>query len=110
MGSFFEQWRKDRQPGRTRLCLSQLNPAYLPLYAEILKLKQRPLDAIDAYNRHVQTLPADVFVQLRLVRLFFDIKVPDSCQMLLFHMFERWPENRTARELQPRPASNSAAT
>ena len=80
-------------------CLSQLTPSYLPQYAEILRLQDRPLDAIDMYTRYIQQFPEEVFVQLRLARLFLDLEIVDSCRMLLQHVLERWPENRSAAEL-----------
>jgi hypothetical protein len=88
-------------------CLSQISPTYLPQYAEVLKLQQRPLDAIDVYNRYIQKFPEDVFVQLRLARLFFDLNILEPCQLLLSYIIERWPENLTARELQSQLTCNS---
>jgi hypothetical protein len=79
----------------------------LPQYAEVLKLQQRPLDAIDVYNRYIQKFPEDVFVQLRLARLFFDLNILEPCQLLLSYIIERWPENLTARELQSQLTCNS---
>lgn len=64
-------------------CLSQLNPYYLPLYAEILRLQGDGIAAIDVYSAYIEQFPSDLLVQMKLATLYVDRGVYDGAEMML---------------------------
>lgn len=89
-------------------CLAQLSPVYQPQYAEILKLLNRPMDAIDTYNAYILRFPDNLYAHLRLARLYLDMGVDDACRLLVEHILQKWPGNGTARDLQQAMAAASS--
>jgi hypothetical protein len=92
-----------RHPGNAGFalqCLSQLSPVYQPKYAEILKLLNRPLEAVDAYNAYLLRFPQDLYAHLKAARLYLDMGAEDACALLVGHILQKWPDNATAREFQ----------
>lgn len=80
-------------------CLAQLSPIFQPQYAELLKVTGQTLAAIDVYSGFLARFPDNLFVQLRLARLYHDSGIHDSARMLLRHILENHPNNEAARQL-----------
>lgn len=77
-------------------CLSQINPVYLPLYAEMLRLNGNMVESIDAYNSYISQFPLDTVVQMKLVRLFMECKVYDGAEMMLDYILQQKPDFQAA--------------
>ena len=73
-------------------CLAQINPSYLPLYAEILRLQDEPLQAIDAYNRYIALFPDDSLIQLKLAMLYIEQKIYAAAEIMLNYVLQKSPE------------------
>ncbi|WAR45418.1 6-hydroxymethylpterin diphosphokinase MptE-like protein [Methylomonas rapida] len=72
-------------------CLSQLNPVYLPLYAEMRRLHGDVMVAIDAYNSYIGQFPQDTLVQMKLAMLYFESKIYDAAEMILAYILQQKP-------------------
>lgn len=80
-------------------CLAQLSPIYQPQYAELLKLCGQPLAAVDVYNTFLQRFPENLFVLLRLARLYYDTNAHESARIMLQHILTKHPDNDAARKM-----------
>jgi len=80
-------------------CLSLISPVYKPQYAEMLKLLGRPIEAVDVYNDYLAAFPDQVYIQLKLARLYFDIGILEAARMMLNYILERTSENESALAL-----------
>jgi hypothetical protein len=78
-------------------CLSQLNPVYLPLYAELQRLQGNIVPAIDAYNQYINKFPADTFTQLKLAMLYAEHKIFDASQLMLDYILLNKPNLESAQ-------------
>ncbi len=72
-------------------CLSQLNPFYLPLYAEMQRLHGDVMVAIDAYNNYISQFPQDTLVQIKLANLYTEQGIYDAAGMMLDYILAQKP-------------------
>lgn len=79
--------------------LAQLSPIYHPQYAEVLKLTGQPQAAIDVYKDFLARFPGNLFVQLRLARLYLELGANDSAKELLQRVQEKHPDNEAAQRM-----------
>jgi hypothetical protein len=81
-------------------CLSQLNPFYLPFYAEIVRLRGDALAAIDAYNNYISQFPEDTLVQMKLTTLYMENKTYDAAELMLDYILTKTPDSKAAIDLK----------
>ncbi|HEY8035328.1 MAG TPA: 6-hydroxymethylpterin diphosphokinase MptE-like protein [Methylobacter sp.] len=81
-------------------CLSQLNPFYLPFYAEIVRLRGDTLEAIDAYNNYISQFPEDALAQMKLTALYMENKAYDAAELMLDYILSKMPDSKTAFDLK----------
>ncbi|WP_217995183.1 tetratricopeptide repeat protein, partial [Methylogaea oryzae] len=79
--------------------LAQLSPIYHPQYAELLKLTGQPQAAVGVYRDFLERFPTNLFVQLRLARLYLELGANDSAKQLLESVLEKHPDNEAAQRL-----------
>ena len=72
-------------------CLSQINPLFLPLYAEMRCLQGDSIVAIDIYNRYIAQFPKDTLVQIKLAMLYAEHKVFDAAELMLDYILQQKP-------------------
>jgi hypothetical protein len=77
-------------------CLSQLNPVYLPMYAEMRRLHGDILMAVDAYSRYIAQFPDDTLVQMKLAMLYVECKIYDAAEMMLDYILLQKPNLEAA--------------
>ncbi|WP_231499609.1 motility associated factor glycosyltransferase family protein [Methylomonas sp. 11b] len=77
-------------------CLSQLNPFYLPLYAEMQRLHGDVMVAIDAYNNYIGQFPQDTLVQIKLANLYTEQGIYDAAIMMLDYILAQKPDLEVA--------------
>ncbi len=77
-------------------CLAQINPIYLPLYAESARILGRLMIAIDSYNNYLSQFPEDLQCQLKLTDLYLENHIPDAAEMMLNHILDRTPDLEAA--------------
>lgn len=95
--------RDDPQTARLALeCLSQLNPIYLPLFAEIQRLQGDAVSALDAYATYIRQFPKDILVQMKLAVLYVDCKIYDGAEMMLDFILNQKPNYESALVLKRR--------
>lgn len=81
-------------------CLSQLNPFYLPLHAEMQRLHGEIMPAIDAYHAYIEHFPSDLLVQIKLAALYRDCKIYDAANLMLDSILQRKPDFAAALALK----------
>lgn len=81
-------------------CLSQLNPVYLPFYAEIVRLRGDTFAAIDTYNRYISRFPEDVLAQMKLATLYMENKIYDAAGLMLDYILAKSPDLKAAVDLK----------
>ena len=81
-------------------CLSQLNPSYLPHYAEIVRLRGDIAGAIDAYNHYICQFPEDTLVQIKLATLYMEIKVYNAAELAVEMVLAKKPDAKAALDLK----------
>ncbi len=72
-------------------CLSQLNPLYLPLYADIQRLHGDVMVAVDAYSAYIGQFSEDIPVQIKLARLYAEQKLYDAAELMLDYILQQKP-------------------
>lgn len=77
-------------------CLSQLNPQYLPLFAEMQRLHGDVMQAIDSYNRYIESFPEDTLTQIKLAMLYAEQGVYDAAGLMLDYILEKKPNLESA--------------
>jgi len=90
-------------------CLSQLNPSYLPLHAELQRMHGEIMPAIDAYNSYIAQFPEDLLVQMKLATLYKDCKIHAAANMMLESILERKPDFEAAINLKLQLAEQQAS-
>lgn len=101
---------EDDQTARLALeCLSQLNPVYLPLYAEIQRLQHDVVAAIDSYAAYIEQFPQDVLVQMKLAALYGECRIYDGADLMLDYVLQQQPGHEPALALKQRLAELRAA-
>lgn len=81
-------------------CLSQLNPSYLPLHAELQRMHGEIMPAIDAYNSYIAQFPEDLLVQMKLATLYKDCNIHDAANLMLESILQRKPDFAAAINLK----------
>lgn len=81
-------------------CLSQLNPVFLPMYAEMRRLHGDFMGAVDAFVGYVTQFPSDVSVQMKLAMLYAERKIYDGAMMMLDHVLQNQPDMESALALK----------
>ncbi|TAK63008.1 6-hydroxymethylpterin diphosphokinase MptE-like protein [Methylobacter sp.] len=81
-------------------CLSQLNPFYLPFYAEVVRLRGDALAAIDAYNNYIRQFPEDTLVQMKLTMLYIENKTYDAAELMIDYILAKTPDSKVAMDLK----------
>lgn len=100
----------DGQTARLALeCLSQLNPVYLPFYAEIQRLQQDMVAAIDSYAAYIGQFPQDVLVQMKLAALYGECRIYDGADMMLDYILQQRPDYEAALALKRHLSEQKAA-
>lgn len=77
-------------------CLSQLNPLYLPLYAEMQRLHGDVMIAIDAYNNYIGQFPEDTLVQIKLAMLYVEHGIYDAAELMVDYILRQKPNLEAA--------------
>lgn len=91
-----------RMAGMALECLAQLNPFFLPLQAEMLKLHGEIMPAIDAYHSYIAQFPEDFLTQLKLATLYVEYNIEDAARLMLESILQRKPDYVAAAELNKR--------
>ncbi|MFI3155463.1 MAG: DUF115 domain-containing protein [Methylococcaceae bacterium] len=81
-------------------CLSQLNPFYLPFYAEIIYLRGDALAAIDIYHDYINRFPEDALAQMKLTALYMENKSYDAAELMLDYILIKTPDSKSAIDLK----------
>ncbi|ANE54561.1 6-hydroxymethylpterin diphosphokinase MptE-like protein [Methylomonas sp. DH-1] len=81
-------------------CLSQLNPVYLPLYAEMQRLQHDMVAAIDSYAAYIRQFPQDLLVQMKLAALYGECRIYDGADMMLDYILQQKPDYEAALALR----------
>ena len=79
--------------------LSGLSPAYMPQYAEILRMTNNLQRSIDVYTEYLSLAPEDLSTMMKLALLYKTIGAKQGAQWLFEHIVEKDPENAAARDL-----------
>lgn len=90
-------------------CLSQLNPAYLPLYAEMQRLHGDAFQAIDIYGSYIEQFPSDTLVQVKLAMLYMEYKIYDAAELMIDYLLQQQPNLDVAIALKQRLADEKMA-
>ncbi|KPJ93293.1 MAG: hypothetical protein AMJ53_07620, partial [Gammaproteobacteria bacterium SG8_11] len=79
--------------------LCGLSPAYMPQYAEILRLTNNLQRAIDVYTEYLNLAPDDLATMMKLALLYKKIGAKEGAQWLFEHIVEKDPDNTAAHDL-----------
>jgi hypothetical protein len=80
-------------------CLAQLSPTYLPQYAELLRISGYPMEAIGAYSDYLLKFQDDVYVQIKLAKLYCDLGSREAAKLMLDHIIAKNPTSESAATL-----------
>ncbi|MGB9577721.1 MAG: hypothetical protein ACPL3S_00470, partial [Halothiobacillaceae bacterium] len=67
-------------------CLATISEQYTLQYAEMLRIVGDPIQAVEAYKRHIERFPDDVQAKLRLTRHLIDHQAYEGALWVLDHM------------------------
>lgn len=81
-------------------CLSQINPQYLPLYADMLGLQGKVLQAIDIYNQYIAEFKNDTLAQIKLAMLYAENNVFEAADLMLDFILEKQPDLLSALRIK----------
>lgn len=87
--------------------LTSISPAYMPQYAELLKLTGDLQGAVDTYSGYVRIAPNDVAAVLKLGQIFQMVGAADSASWAYNYVLEKDPDNQAAHTLLGNLASNA---
>jgi hypothetical protein len=79
--------------------LCGLSPAYMPQYAEILRMTNHLQRSIDVYTEYLSLAPDDVSAMMKLALLYKKIGAREGAQWLFEHIIEKDPNNVAAQDL-----------
>ena len=79
--------------------LTSISPAYLPQYAELLKLTGNLQGAVDTYSSYLRLAPNDVAAVLKLGQIFQMVGAADSANWAYNYVLEKDPDNQAAQTL-----------
>lgn len=91
-------------------CLSQLNPFYLPFYAEIVNLRGDALAAMDVYHEYINRFPEDALAQMKLTALYMENKSYDAAELMLDYILTKTPDSKSAIDLKKQLIGLKATT
>ncbi|MDA3807201.1 MAG: DUF115 domain-containing protein [Thiomicrorhabdus sp.] len=77
-------------------CLSSISPAYLPQYADFLKLTGNVRQAVDLYADYIEQVPDDINVMLKLGETYIDQGLNEGAEMLFKAVLGMNPGNPAA--------------
>jgi predicted Zn-dependent protease len=77
-------------------CLSQLNPVFLPMYAETERLAGNIMQAIDAYNKYINQFPDDSVTQLKFAMLYVEQNIFAAAEIMLDYILLNKPNLEAA--------------
>lgn len=80
-------------------CLSELSPAYLPYYADLLRLTGDKMSALDVYTGYLEKAQTDIPVMLKLGNLYLELGIKEGARQMFSSVLAREPENTAARRL-----------
>jgi len=83
-------------------CLTKLNPIFLPMYADLLRLNGELLAAIDEYATYINQFPQDSSVQMKLAMLYLDNNLFDGAELMLDYVLQNHPQMESALILKQR--------
>ncbi len=90
-------------------CLTQISPAYLLQFAELLRILGQSQQAAEAYSRHLEQAPGDHAALLKLGQLYREQGILDGARWAFGHVLEQDPDNRAARRMLDELASSEQA-
>jgi hypothetical protein len=79
--------------------LCGLSPAYMPQYAEILRMTDNLQRSIDVYTEYLSVAPEDLSTMMKLALLYKKIGAKEGAQWLFEHIVEKDPNNTAAQDL-----------
>lgn len=80
-------------------CLCQVSYAYLPQYADLLRVSGRQKEAVDALARYLDHAPHDYAAVLKVGEIYRDTGVTEGAIWAFNYVLERDPDNESARRL-----------
>lgn len=81
-------------------CLAQINPIYMPFYAEIVRLRGDIEGAIDTYERFITQFPEDTLAQMKLATVYMENKAYASAEVMLDYILAKSPDAKAAIDLK----------
>jgi len=79
--------------------LCGLSPAYMPQYADILRMTNQLQRAVDVYTEYLSVAPDDLSTMMKLALLYKRIGAKESAQWLFEHILQKDPGNEAAQDL-----------
>ena len=79
--------------------LSGLSPAYMPQYADLLRMTNNLQRSIDVYTEYLTLAPDDLSAMMKLALLYKKIGVRESALWLFEHIVKKDPNNVAAQDL-----------
>jgi tetratricopeptide (TPR) repeat protein len=67
-------------------CLASISEQYTLQYAEMLRIAGDPIQAVEAYQRHIERFPDDSHAKLRLAKHLIDHQAYEGALLVLDHM------------------------
>ncbi|MEZ4483732.1 MAG: tetratricopeptide repeat protein [Syntrophotaleaceae bacterium] len=80
-------------------CLTSLSPAYLPQYADLVKLLGDTNRALDLYADYLEKVPGDPQVLMRVANLYRELGLTDEALTVFRYLCEQEPDNDLFRSL-----------
>lgn len=92
--------RNDRHNGLLALeSLSHMSPAYLPQYADMLRLTGAHQDAINTYLDYLEKVPNDLTTMIRVGQFYKELNIPEGAKVMFEHVLEKDPTNEAVQLL-----------
>ena len=88
--------------------LASMSPAYMPMYADILRLRGQKTEALQIYHDYLDQVPDDLATVIKVGRFYLDLNAMEAAQDAFDYVLQRDPDNRAAQELR-RSATRQAA-
>lgn len=83
-------------------CLSEINPIYLPFYADILRLRGAPEASLEAYREYMGLFPDDHLVQIKLVTVLMENEMYEVAAVLVDYLLIKQPNLKAVIEFKNR--------
>ena len=78
--------------------LSEISPDYLPQLAELYVLTKNYKDALDVYSNYLDYNPSDIYILLKVAKLYKMQNILDGEQFIYKRIIEIDPDNKIANE------------